>query len=180
MKSIVYALAFVVLVALPAEAKKDGSPAAQMLSQAAKANYAGDKKKAFELYGKAIATKQLKGIELSGAYNERGVILTSMNRRKEAIEEFTKAITVAPEQPFYYGNRARTYLTLKEPAKAVEDFTRIIQLKKKPSAFDYADRCGAYAAAKQRSKAIRDCQKSLELRPGYSKAKRLLEKLDKG
>ncbi len=125
-------------------------------------------------------SKQLKGLKLAGAYNERGVILSGLGRKQDAIAEFTLAINVLPRQPYYYGNRARTYMTLKQPAKAAADFGKVIEFSTKPSGFAYFDRCQAYAAAKMRDKAIADCEKALELKPKHSRAKALLALLKKG
>ena len=134
MKRLSYLLAILVLVGLALPAghaladNKGSSEADRMLSAAAKLNYKGDAKGALALYTKAMNSKQLKGLKLAGAYNERGVILSGLGRKQDAIAEFTLAINLLPRQPYYYGNRARTYMTLKQPAKAAADFGKVIEL----------------------------------------------------
>jgi len=175
-------LALLPLAAMTDEvaAQKPGAEAKALASQAYKASRAGRKDEALALFAKAIALGQLKGTDLASARNGRAVILTELGRRPEAIAEMTLAIAAAPKQPFYYGNRARIYRTMKMPAKAAADFTRVIELSAKPGASDYFDRCQVQAEAKARAKAIGDCEKALVLRPNYGRATKLLAKLKAG
>ena len=165
------------LAMAPAHAQKPGREAAALVSKAHAASRAGRKDEALALFAKAIGLKQLRGTDLAGAHNARAVILSGLKRRPEAIAEMSLAIAAAPKHPFYYGNRARIYRAMKLPAKAAADYTRVIALKAKPSAYDYFYRCQAYAEAKARAKAIADCEKTLELRPKHRRAMKLLKTL---
>jgi len=174
------ALASFMATAEKAAAQKASPEAKALVSKAHAANRAGRKDEALTLFAKAIALKQFRGTDLASLHNSRAVILSELKRRPEAIKEMTLAIAAAPKQPFYYGNRARTYRAMNMPEKAAGDFTRVIELSAKPNASNYYDRCRAYAEARARKKAIADCEKALALRPKYSRAAKLLAKLKAG
>ncbi len=156
------------------------NPAMVWIDAASKARSKSDYKTAIALYTKAIASGHLKGLDLASAYNERGVAQSSKGDKKAAIADFTRAIATLPKQPFYYGNRARTRMVINQPLKAAADFTKVIELRAKPSTYAYFDRCQAYAKAGKRELAKADCRKSVELKPGNGQAARLLKSLEKG
>ncbi|MBA3609048.1 MAG: tetratricopeptide repeat protein [Chthoniobacterales bacterium] len=56
-----------------------------------------------------------------GGHTNRGVKYAKKKEYEKAIEEFTKAIELQPQDPKNYRNRALTYRLMGQPAKAKED-----------------------------------------------------------
>jgi small glutamine-rich tetratricopeptide repeat-containing protein alpha len=54
-----------------------------------------------------------------------------MKKYEEAIQSYTKAIELSPNNPIYYGNRAAAYSHLGQHVKAIEDCKRAIALDPK-------------------------------------------------
>ena len=66
--------------------------------------------------------------EGSAAYNNRGIVLLSLNLVGEAIKDFDRAIVLTPGYTSAYHNRATAQFQLGKYAEAGQDFTRAIEL----------------------------------------------------
>lgn len=141
------------------------------------ASKAKDSQTRLSLLAKALATGTLSKADAASAHNNRAALLADLGRREEAVAEVTKAIGLVPGAGFYYGNRARIRMSLKRYALAAADFTKVIELSAKPSAYDYYDRCQARAKAKAKAAAIADCRRALELNGNHRRARLLLDRL---
>jgi tetratricopeptide (TPR) repeat protein len=63
------------------------------------------------------------------------------------------------------GVRAFAYLRLKQNDKAIDDYTQLIQLQPRNSAYHYRFRGDAYYNLKQYDKAISDYTEAIQLKP---------------
>ena len=80
----------------------------------------------------------------------------------KALEAYSRAIELDPNNVDAYNKRAEAYKDLKEYDKAIEEYNRIISLQPN-SAENYSNRGAAYAFSTQYEKAIEDYDRSLEL-----------------
>ena len=53
-----------------------------------------------------------------------------MNQENQAIQDFTKAIELAPKKPFAYYERGNCYSRLSHHKSAIADYNKAIKLKK--------------------------------------------------
>ena len=65
-------------------------------------------------------------------YHNRGIELSRLKHYQEAIEDYTKAITIYPEYSYAYSDRGAAYLELKQYPLALADFNKAIELNPKP------------------------------------------------
>ena len=112
------------------------------------------------------------------AYWERGKLYYFANDYAQALEDFTKAKELDPEQAIrdysrslelketseVYRNRGLCFTTVKLYDKAVLDFTRAIKLPPGDKRL-YRERGSAYQALEEYKKAQADYEKALELEP---------------
>ncbi|WP_309494743.1 tetratricopeptide repeat protein [Phormidium yuhuli] len=64
----------------------------------------------------------------AGAYNERGQAFSRLGRQEDAIEDFTRALSLDPAQAsIYYTNRGFAFLALRDQDSAIEDYTQAIR-----------------------------------------------------
>jgi hypothetical protein len=96
------------------------------------------------------------------AYNNRGLTYDDMGRLDLAVEDFTRAIELAPFEYKAYTNRGRVYSKLGMLDKAVGDFERAISLE--PAFLDAYNNLGiAFAKAGQTDKALEQFNKTILL-----------------
>src|SRR5574341_909644 len=134
------------------------------------------------------AIKQNKGeisIEIVATiFSDRGLAYVNLQQYDDALEDFTKAITLSPGSAAYYNNRRMVHLRRQDPGQAIEDFTRAVQYDPQNAQF-HGNRGLAYKSRLLYDKALRDFDKALEIAPkdpsaGYQKAAifALLGKID--
>ncbi len=74
--------------------------------------------------GKGASSESPKVLELSSkAFNRKGDALMILSRPAEALEAFSRAAELGPEDPYVIYNRGRAYLALGQKDQAREDFT---------------------------------------------------------
>lgn len=95
-------------------------------------------------------------------YN-RGVKLHQAGDLPGAIAAYARAIELDPAFADAYNNRGAAYVSLKDIAAAVRDFTRSIELA--PSANAYNNRGSVYFSQQKYEEAIADFSASLKLKP---------------
>lgn len=83
-----------------------------------------------------------------------------------AIESFTVAIYLQPDNPRRYQNRGWILRHIGEHLRAIDDITKAIELDPSVAAF-YIDRANAYRHLGRYYKALEDNDKAIELQPGY-------------
>ena len=95
----------------------------------------------------------------------RAGTLDLLNLWKEALADRTTLIELKPNSSSYV-SRGKTYLELKDQARAFEDFDKAISLSPEDADY-YIDRAKAFRMSGEKSKALEDYKKAAALDPDY-------------
>ncbi len=121
---------------------------------------------AIKLYNHALA---LEPESFFWAYGSRGYTYFRLRDYKRAIEDFTRAIELAPDYVWGYSQRGRVYRHLDMLDKALADLNRALELD--PSdAWTYSHRGLVYSYLHEYELALADSNRAIELDPRYSNA----------
>ena len=108
----------------------------------------------------------------------RGHIFARQGRFRDALEQYTRALTIDPDRSFTYVSRAHAYRGLRDYEKAVADYNRAMELEGESTAnIWYAyQRATPLWILGRRDEALRDYERVRTLlgRPWYSDARRYL------
>jgi len=122
----------------------------------------GDFEAAINAYNKALELQP----SLAEVWNNRGVILTKLQRYSEAINSYEKALKIRSNYPDAWNNRGVALGKLKSYKTAVESYDRAVELKP-----DYGDawnnRGFALTKLEKYDEAIQSYQKAAELKPDF-------------
>ncbi len=104
--------------------------------------------------------------EMSWAYAYLGEVYRSLGQSRRAIEEYDRAIALAPGQQYFwaYGSRGLAYYDLKEYQHALTDLNRAIEFNPL-YAWGYSQRGRIYRHLKRYDEALTDLTRSIELAP---------------
>ena len=120
-------------------------------------------------YFDAVISLDPEASTLTQAYCYRGFVYDDKGESNKAIEDFTKAIDLQPNDADVYYYRGLSYADQDEYSLAIKDFTKSIELKP-----DYADvynsRGAVYLKKYECDPAIKDFTKAIELKPDYASA----------
>jgi tetratricopeptide (TPR) repeat protein len=94
-----------------------------------------------------------------------------------AIQNYSKAIELAPKRGTSYFNRGVTYSILRIHDKAISDYSNALQFVPEQALSIHMNRGISYAAIQQNQKAIADFQKVLQYNPKDDIARRYLNQL---
>ncbi len=95
---------------------------------------------------------------------ERGAQRAVSGDRAGAIEDYTQALVLSPDNADLYNHRGKVRDALNDAAGAVEDYTRAIQLN--PNNADaYENRCTAKQHLQKFEEALSDCTRTIQLQP---------------
>lgn len=122
--------------------------------------------KAKECYDKALALAPKSDMIL----REAGVNELGAKRMDRAVTYFTRAIEANPTHRLSYMLRGTTYGVMGKYEPAAEDYTKYIELTKKPKAEDYILRGGCYSKLGLYDKAIPWYEKAIALNPKSGEA----------
>jgi tetratricopeptide (TPR) repeat protein len=113
--------------------------------------------------------RQDNDVDISTVYRELGDLCFLRNRLKEALEYYSKAIELDPENERAYHNRGDVHYELKMFEEAITDYDKAIELDPR-SAVSYKNRGNAYFKLYQFDKAIADYDKAIEIDADYALA----------
>jgi tetratricopeptide (TPR) repeat protein len=99
----------------------------------------------------------------------KGLIFYEQGLYKEAINEFTRAISLSPNFTAAYSGRGATYSALGQHERAIQDFSKVIELEPNPAEVceAYSNRGLTYHRLGLYETAIRDFSKAIELNPSH-------------
>lgn len=97
-------------------------------------------------------------------YCNRGIALQRLNQHREAITDFTQALTLHPRDPEVLNNRAISRIALNEPDLALDDLNTAIRLHPRNLAA-YLTRSFVYTRLNKLDQAIADAVKACRLIP---------------
>ena len=100
---------------------------------------------------------------------QQGNFLIMLGQIDKAIEAYSHAIELNPDNAEAYNNRGGAYDIKGETDRAIEDFNKAIDLKPDDT-IPYNNRGGAYSDKGEYNRAIEDCNKAMELNPDYAYA----------
>ena len=96
------------------------------------------------------------------AYGNRGMYYKSQARFAEAIDDFTQAAKLKPDDPISYFNRGLTYFTMNNSNDALKDFDRVVELNpQQPIVYTY--RLQARLVLQDTTGALADGAKAIQL-----------------
>jgi len=95
------------------------------------------------------------------AYNERGIAYSEKKDFTKAVFDFSRAITLSPDNPGGYLNRASIYEKLNQMDQAIDDYTQVIKLA--PETHIYNSRGVCYGKKRMYAQAIADFTESIRL-----------------
>ncbi|KPQ32600.1 MAG: Tetratricopeptide repeat/TPR repeat/Hemolysin-type calcium-binding repeat (2 copies) [Phormidium sp. OSCR] len=99
------------------------------------------------------------------AYNERGQAFSRLGRQEDAIEDFTRALSLDPAQAsVYYTNRGRAFFVLRDQDSAIEDYTQAIRANPNNAAAFFG-RGVTYSVFEDYELAIEDYTRAIRLNP---------------
>jgi tetratricopeptide (TPR) repeat protein len=109
----------------------------------------------------------------SSAYIDQGNAHSLAKEYDKAIEDYTEAIRLDPNNAAAFFGRGNIYAAKRDCQKSIDDFNEAIRLNpNSPWAFDC--RGLAYAATKNYDKAIKDCTEAVRLDPTQVNAANVL------
>ena len=146
------------------------------LKKANKLRSVGEHKEAIELCTKIIKTeKEDKGV-LRKAYMQRAFNYGRLKEYDRAIADMDMVVKMRPDRSSSYSARARTYRQAGDIDKAIEDFTRSLELREIAGVFE--DRGDCYAQKGDKKKAIADYKRAREITVLKSSKEELQRKID--
>jgi tetratricopeptide (TPR) repeat protein len=124
----------------------------------------GQTEQAITLYSSALQDKTLPNERRAVLLSDRGVAHARMQKPKEAIEDFNRAIQLYPEYAAIYNNRGNVLLALGAVREAMKDFDRALLLSPGYAAA-YSNRAGANLRLGEVGLALADYNKAIALVP---------------
>lgn len=109
-------------------------------------------------------------------YSERAYKYFEKKDYNRAIEVYSEAIELNPNDYTLYNDRGLVYYTKRDYDKAIADFDKSIELH--PASLTYNNRGVAYEDKGDRENAVADYRKALQLDPDNEQANQNLEKLN--
>ncbi|MEI6816134.1 MAG: tetratricopeptide repeat protein [Bacteroidota bacterium] len=103
------------------------------------------------------------------AYNNRGTLLGTDNKIKEAIMDFSKAIELQPNYLKSYNNRGSLYAKENNIELALKDYSKAIEIDSN-NATTYFDRGLLFQQKDQFDEAYKDYKKAIALNANYTEA----------
>ncbi len=105
-------------------------------------------------------------------YLERGLIKDGSGDYRGAIQDFTKAIQINPEDEFLYSKRGRSKASLGDEIGAIQDYTKAIEIyypkhNYHPTPVYYQERGQVKIKLGDYRGAIQDFNKAIEIAPEY-------------
>ena len=107
--------------------------------------------------------------QYSPAYMVRGMVKISEKHYQDATIDFTKAVDLAPDNPFYHRQLGIALYDSGKMALAGEQFDLAVQSDPKDAA-GYYWRAKSFQAQGEKEKAITDLNAAIELEPDYAEA----------
>jgi tetratricopeptide (TPR) repeat protein len=130
----------------------------------------GFHKEAVEMFSMYLTVGVDNPRHMADGYNNRGISQKNLGKYDLAVEDYTKAIGLAPTDASIYVNRANAYREMKDYDKAIAEYTRAADVDPK-HAQAYIGRGHIYHAFKKDpARALADYNKAIEIDPNESEA----------
>jgi tetratricopeptide (TPR) repeat protein len=174
--TLITALALCVSQASGAESKKNVE-ANKLAREGAEAAKNQEWDKAVELLRKATAMDKKYSDELSAVYQRRGYADASEQRYQDAIDEYSEALKLTPQDARIYEQRAAVEMKINDYDKALADYSELIKLKPNEVRY-YNYRAYIYELKNDVTNSMADTEKVLKLDPNNQDAKARKQRLE--
>jgi Flp pilus assembly protein TadD len=175
--TLVTALALCAAQLYPAEANKNAKESNRLAREGADAAKNQDWDKAVELLRKATALDHKYADELAGVYQGRGYAFAKNQQFQEAIQDYSDALKMKPNDPRIYEQRAAVEMKMYDYDKALADYSELIKLK--PNEVRYLNyRAYIYEIKEDIQNSMADTEKVLKLAPNNQEAKARKQRLE--
>ena len=154
------------------QAKKTGKePEANRLArEGAEAAKSQDWDKAVELLRKAASMDHKYSDELAAVYQGRGYADAHDQKYQDAINEYSEAAKLTPQDVRIYEQRAAVEMKINDYDKALADYSEVIKLKPNEAKY-YNYRAYIHEVKNDSTNAMADSEKALKLDPNNQDAK---------
>jgi tetratricopeptide (TPR) repeat protein len=129
----------------------------------------GNHKEAEEMFSMFLMVGVADSRHMADGYNNRGISRRVTGKYPLAIEDFTKAIELVPNDPALFVNRANVYRDMKNFDRAITEYTKAIGIKSAHSPA-YTGRGHVYMLKNDGVNALADFSKAIEINPQESEA----------
>jgi tetratricopeptide (TPR) repeat protein len=172
--TLITALAVCVSQFAHAQGNKEANKLARDGAEASKNQ---DYDKAVELLRKATALDRKYAPDLAAVYQGRGYAFAKNQLFQEAIQDYTEAIKIKPNDPRIYEQRAAVEMKMYDYDKALADYSELIKLK--PNEVRYLNyRAYIYEVKDDVQNSMADTEKVLKLDPNNQDAKTRKQRLE--
>jgi tetratricopeptide (TPR) repeat protein len=158
-------------------AEKKNVEANKLAREGAEAAKNQDWDKAVELLRKATAMDHKYADELAAVYQRRGYADASEQRYQDAIDEYSQALKLTPQDVRIYEQRAAVEMKINDYDKALTDYSEIIKLKPNEVRY-YNYRAYIYELKNDSTNSMTDTEKVLKLDPNNQDAKGRKQRLE--
>jgi tetratricopeptide (TPR) repeat protein len=153
-----------------AQATKDAKEANKLARDGAEASKNQEWDKAVELLRKATGLDRKYAPNLAAVYQQRGYAAATNQQFQDAINDYSEAIKINPEDARIYEQRAAVEMKLNDNDKALADYAEAIRLKPNEVRY-YAYRSYIYEIKGDIKNSMADTEKVLKLDPNNQEAK---------
>jgi tetratricopeptide (TPR) repeat protein len=175
--TLITALALCVSQLCQGEAKKNTNEANRLAREGAEAAKNQDWDKAVELLRKATAMDHKYSDELAAVYQRRGYADVSEQKYQDAINEYTEALKLTPQDVRIYEQRAAVEMKINDYDKALADYSEVIKLKPNEARY-YNYRAYIYELKNDSKNALADTEKVLKMDPNNQEAKARKQRIE--
>ena len=146
------------------QGSKNTKEANKLAREGADAAKSQDWDKAVDLLRKASNLDHKYAPDLSAVYQQRGYALAKNQMLQEAIQDYTEAIKIKPNDPRIYEQRAAVEMKMYDYDKALADYSEVLKLK--PNDVRYLNyRAYIYETKDDAQNAMAETEKVLKIDP---------------
>jgi tetratricopeptide (TPR) repeat protein len=175
--TLITALALCVSQLCQGEAKKNTNEANRLAREGAEAAKNQDWDKAVELLRKATAMDHKYSNELAAVYQRRGYADVSEQKYQDAINEYSEALKLTPQDARIYEQRAAVEMKINDYDKALADYSELIKLKPNEARY-YNYRAYIYELNNDSKNALAETEKVLKMDPNNQEAKARKQRIE--
>lgn len=152
-----------------AEGAKNAKEANKLARDGAEASKNQDYDKAVELLRKATELDHKYADELAAVYQQRAYAAATNQKLQDAVNDYSEAIKLKPDDPRIYEQRAAVEMKLNDNDKALADYSEAIKLKPDEVKY-YSYRSYIYEVKGDIQNSMADTEKILKLDPKNQEA----------
>jgi len=116
--------------------------------------------------------------DLAIAYERRGYALVKNQQFQDAVQDYTEAIKIKPNEPRIYEERAYAEMKIYAYDKALEDYAELVKLKPQEVRY-YNFRASIYEAKEDSKNTMAETENALKIDPNNQEAKERKQRLER-